>query len=287
MSKLLAATQSGKLKLKESDWKLPGTGGHAVTTRTCNGGNGRPCFEHRFVKVELSSDSEEDVNSEAPDANSVAEEDEEDEEAEEDDERKKPQATRVILEVGPLTDLLQQNCQCPEYDGKVEASLKTLCLATTIVLTCVNPDCTYIDNMHPPAVSKIHATHRLHREDGREWMSDYAINLLYVLGFLSCGDGGTEAGRVLGILGLPNDTTMERRSFGIMEERMASAIKGLMEEILLDNLTEEVKRTVELPNHFELWKQSLNSSIVLDKVKYHPRLRVSFDMAWQQRNSGN
>jgi hypothetical protein len=40
---------------------------------------------------------------------------------------------------------------------------------------------------------------------------DFAMNLLYVIGFLSCRDGGTEAGRVLGLLfGLPNDTTMER-----------------------------------------------------------------------------
>jgi hypothetical protein len=74
----------------------------------------------------------------------------------------------------------------------------------------MNPDCGYIDNMNPPAAADINVSQRFHREDGKERMSDYAINLLYVLGFLSCGDGGTEAGRVLGLLGLPNDTTMER-----------------------------------------------------------------------------
>jgi hypothetical protein len=36
-----------------------------------------------------------------------------------------------------------------------------------------------------------------------------------------------------------------------------------------------------------LWKQSLtDASLVLDKDKY-PKIQVSYDMAWQQRNSGN
>jgi hypothetical protein len=80
---------------------------------------------------------------------------------------------------------------------------------------------------------------------------------------------------------------MERRSFGMMEERMAPVIKALSEEILLANLMEEVKRSsVKHPNEFDLWNQSVEGSIVLDRCNY-PKLRVSFDMAWQQRNSGN
>ena len=41
-------------------------------------------------------------------------------------------------------------------------------------------------------------------EDDYERVTDYAVNVLYVLSFLSCGDGGNEAARVLGLLGLPN-----------------------------------------------------------------------------------
>jgi hypothetical protein len=299
--KLSASAQNGKLKPKESNWKLPGVSTGEVISRTRNGGNGRPSFVHRYIEVEESSESEaeeeQDVRQEVPEiaeapvVPEVGDEDNDEEGSEEDDgddeeEEKKPPPTRVALEVGPLTDLLQKHCRCPECDSRVVASMKSLCLATTITLTCTNPDCTYIDSMHPPATAKINATDRSHREDGKERMSDHAINLLYVLGFLSVGDGGTEAGRLLGLLGLPNDTTMERRSFGMIEERIAPSIKGLAEDIMLQNLTEEVKRSVLLPNDFDLWKRSLNGSVVLDKENY-PRLRVSFDMAWQQRNSGN
>jgi hypothetical protein len=48
--------------------------------------------------------------------------------------------------------------------------------------------------------------------DNYERTTDYAVNVLYVLGFMSMGDAHTEAGRLLGLLGLPNDTTMERES---------------------------------------------------------------------------
>ena len=40
--------------------------------------------------------------------------------------------------------------------------------------------------------------------------ADYAVNILFVLGFMSSGDGGKEAERILGLLGLPNYTTMEK-----------------------------------------------------------------------------
>ena len=40
-------------------------------------------------------------------------------------------------------------------------------------------------------------------------ITDFAVNVLCVLGFLSSGDGGTEAARLLGMLGIANDATME------------------------------------------------------------------------------
>jgi hypothetical protein len=116
--------QSGKLKPKEEDWNLPGTSGLPMTSRTCHGGQGRPCFDYRFVEVEDSS--EEEDTTETPevveDNDLVVEEEEEEEDVEDlgsgDDEDndddaavavKKPPATRVVLEVGPMTDMLQKN----------------------------------------------------------------------------------------------------------------------------------------------------------------------------------
>jgi len=64
--------------------------------------------------------------------------------------------------------------------------------------------------------------------------------MLCVLGFLASGDGGVEAGRILGLLGLPNSTTMEKRSFTIIEQRIGPILQGLCQEILQENLDEEV-----------------------------------------------
>jgi hypothetical protein len=96
----------------------------------------------------------------------------------------------------------------------------------------------------------------------------YAINIQYVLGFISSGDGGCEAARVLGLLGLPNDTTMETRLFPIIEERVSVKLKKLTDEIFLENLMEEVKLTWEASpyhdddNDFDLWKRALRGETV-------------------------
>jgi hypothetical protein len=49
----------------------------------------------------------------------------------------------------------------------------------------------------------------IHDDDGYERIMDQALNVLYVLGFITMGDGHTEAARLLGFCGLPNDTTMK------------------------------------------------------------------------------
>jgi hypothetical protein len=67
-------------------------------------------------------------------------------------------------------------------------------------------DCGYIDVSNLPATAEIGA-----KVDDRNRSTDYSINVLYVLEFLSSGDGCTEASKMLGILGLPNDTTMQSK----------------------------------------------------------------------------
>jgi hypothetical protein len=224
----------------------------------------------------------------------IVDDDDEDHDNEEEDEemlddigammakKTKPEATRVILEVDALSTAFSENCRCTECNSKVEVELKTTCLATSIELTCMNNDCGYIYYSNPPAQVKTN------NEDKRERSTDYAVNILYVLGFICCGDGCTEAARVLGLMGLPNDTTMEGRSFGIIEERIGPAIRALAQEILLENLVEEVgaNNAFADPADFERWKSATkDKSIEIHKTKY-PKVPVSYDMAWQQRSSG-
>jgi hypothetical protein len=145
----------------------------------------------------------------------------------------------------------------------------------------------FVDHSDLPASAKVGIT----ANDGHERSTNYAVNVLYVLGFLSCGDGCTEAARLLGLLGLPNDTTMQSRSFGIVEERISSIIQLVTTRILRDNLIEEVRLSCEAipnkdPRDFHLWHNSIgNKNAVLPLDKY-PKVDVSYDMAWQQRSSG-
>ena len=47
---------------------------------------------------------------------------------------------------------------------------------------------------------------------------NYASNILYVLAFMACGDGGTEAQKVLGFLGMPNYASMGKNTFHKIEK---------------------------------------------------------------------
>jgi hypothetical protein len=105
-----------------------------------------------------------------------------------------------------------------------------------------------------PSATTMHAE----TNDNRERNTDFALNVLYVLGFISMGDGSTEAARLLGLLGLPNDTTMELRSFSIVEERLFPLLKELCDEIIQENLVEEARMSMAAnPNQdifdFDLW----------------------------------
>jgi hypothetical protein len=270
--------ESNKLRAKESDWNLAGVSGLLTASRTRHSGHGRPnlqrqdaSYGHEVVILE-SSDSEY-----LHESSSSLEDDEEGVE-----EARKPPASRVILEVSTLTSMFEKLCLCPTCGGKLTMSLKTVCLATSMVMTCNMRKCGFIHYSEPPAQVNIDS------KDNRERSTDFAINILYVVGFLSVGDGGTEAARLLGLLGLANSTTMKTRSFTIIEERIGPAIRKVANDMLLENLIAEVTASKTLsPNDFELWERSLyDDEFVLDRCKY-PKIQVSYDMAWQQRNSGH
>jgi hypothetical protein len=130
------------------------------------------------------------------------------------------------------------------------------------------------------------------KEDHYKRTTDYAVNVLYVLGFLSSGDGGAEASRLLGLLGLPNDTSMETRTFTKIESRLSTKLQKLSKDILLDNLIEEARLSFDAnegqdANDFEQWKQALKDPTMVVGIPKYAKIDCSFDMGWQQRSSGN
>ncbi|MGL5934839.1 MAG: hypothetical protein ACRCZI_04375, partial [Cetobacterium sp.] len=213
------------------------------------------------------------IQSEAEDSESSS-----DDESVEDDtpsKVKKPSHTRVILEVAQLHEAFK-GFPCPECQEDLELKLRTVCLASNIELVCNNDDCSYVCGFAKPVSTTIHED----QQRSYERMTDYAVNVLYALGFISVGDGHTDAGRLLGLLGLPNDTTMMNRSFGIIEERVGPFIRDLCKEILAENLDEEAKLSMsELDyNVWKLWRK--DESIGPLPVQRWPQLDASYDMAW-------
>jgi hypothetical protein len=194
--------ENSRLSCKD-DWKLPGASlaGAMPVSRTRFGGSGRPNLARKVLEEHSSDESwleEQDLTEECDEedmASFFVSEDDDTEMSEEATTKTKPDPTRVIMEVDALAATLTENCRCTECDSKVQAEFKTTCLATHVELTCTNSDCGYIYYSNPPAQVKTANV------DKRERSTDYAINILYVLGFISCGDGCTEAARVLGLLG--------------------------------------------------------------------------------------
>jgi hypothetical protein len=284
--------ESNRLRLQEDDWNLPGG---STSSRTRSGGSS--VRTQRLVNQSSSSDSDYEADEESSSEDEEVVEDLEDfftdeelldEEEEEEEEDKKPPPTRLFLELQSLKKCMEKNCRCPNCHGPMEMNVKTLCLASNVMVSCKDQDCGYIDVSDMPATAEVGAAKN--DDQRRERSTDFAINVLFVLGALTCGDGSTEAARMLGVLGLPNDTTMQSRSFGVIEERISPIIQSVTDQILLENLTEEIRLTfAQAPDKDDsdltTWKNSLSTDMVYSKSKY-PTISVSFDMGWQQRSSG-
>lgn len=112
-----------------------------------------------------------------------------------------------------------------------------MCLVTSVRLECKNKaSCT-----HVALQAAASAEHVVAKEDSasRKRNTDCAANAQHVPAFLSSGDGGTEAARLNGMLGLLNATHMQNRSFGETEKQMSSNLEQLTEELILVNLDRE------------------------------------------------
>jgi hypothetical protein len=197
-----------RLTSQEDDWHLPGRQeGAAALIRTRGGGFGKPNFLRRQQEESIDVD-----DPPTEDAVAVAEDIEEEEEEEEENATTrnpmKPTHSRVLVKVSQLEQAFVDQ-PCPECGNSVELKLRTVCIATSIDLVCNNKKCNFVCNFDKCTTTTMH----IDEPCKYERMTDYAVNVLFVLGFISVGDGHTEAGQLLGLLGLPNDTTMMNRSF--------------------------------------------------------------------------
>jgi hypothetical protein len=181
------AYQNSMLSSKEDDWRLSGTSHNPVTTRTRHGGKGRPNISTRkkqFNEPESSSDSEED-NEELIEIAGPPEADIEEDVDDESDASTKPPPTRAIFELDGLMESLEKHCRCPECHGPLKPSMKSNYLASRLILTCTNQECCYIHSSKQPTKAKIGAADL----PSHDRSTDYAINVLFVLAFISMGDG--------------------------------------------------------------------------------------------------
>ena len=209
-------------------------------------------------------------------------------------EEEPPSYRRGIIELDPLKAIIERNGYCKRCGSTdVEVEFKSVGVATWVFkLSCTDQACGYIDYGDRPQAADV----PLAADAGSALITrttDYALNVLYTLGFIACGDGGAEAARILGFLGLPNDTTMETRTFVNVEKRIGPQIRKLTDEILQENMVAEVEASLKVNNKFDinifnLWKESIKpgSDVVLNESMY-PEIVCSADYAWQTRGGGN
>ena len=282
-----ATAEINRLTATETDWALPG--GNAILARRTRG------KQVQLPSSLLSSRSKQSISDLSSSDDSTDDEEEtvglESHTTMSSSTKKKPTNTRVLLEVPALLELVERNLsKCSICKSKLQLTMINCCLATRPRISCTNEKCCFVDYGTSPAPANL----TLLPGSGSaliERTTDYAINILYVLGFIASGDGGKEAERVLGYLGLPNSTTMARRSFGDIEKRIAPAILELLEEIIQENLIKEVELTMRketlAPDEakFDAWKQTLNSNNnTIDPADY-PTVGASTDMGWQGRGT--
>ena len=198
----------------------------------------------------------------------------------------KPPATRVIIEVNPVKNLLEKyfSNSCPKCGAALEVTFPSICVASGCCLSCTNEvGCTFVD-LVGPVKSNVPSADDASQNIKRN--TDSALNVLYVIAFIASGDGGAEASRLLGLLGLPNSTTMQSRSFGNIEREISPVIQDYTKEIIQQNIKLEVSLhygdRVDSNNNklYDLWLENKLP------VELWPRLDGCADMGWQQKGSG-
>jgi hypothetical protein len=121
------------------------------------------------------------------------------------------------LKKAGLKCLVAEHLKCPECGKEVTLEFSTVTIATSCSLSCSSNEGSFVAHGSNPASAKLSQF----EEDGYVRNTDFAINCLYVLAHIASGGGAKEAGRLLGLLGLPNCTTMSGSNFARIEDRIA------------------------------------------------------------------
>jgi len=159
-----------------------------------------------------------------------------------------PSPVRHIVESESLSILVRDNSMCRKCRlvGTLSLTFSTNCIASEPQLSCTHCKWKIV------APRKVTATKQIR---GQDPVARFDTNMKYVLGFVLSGDGGSEAQKVLSLLGLPNSTTMKRSSFTKVEDAMYEAVLPIMKSALNESLIAEVKATPQDDDFdFELWK---------------------------------
>ena len=196
--------------------------------------------------------------------------------------KKMPPEVRAIVENDGLINLIQENCVCRYCHKDLEFTLPTCCVTAIPQLECVNKRCS------ASVTQASYLTSDLPSASSQRQQTDFACNILYVLSFIASGDGGCEAQRVLGFLGIANFASMAKSSFSSIEQRISHAIQAVTNAALELNLQDEVRDEMkdDIDFDFNEWMNAyINKSINYRSPMKYPMLSVGTDMGWQKRSS--
>jgi hypothetical protein len=187
-----------------------------------------------------------------------------------------PKPARSILNVSGVQDMIRDAAICRKCRTKsLLFSVKNIGIASIPSLKCLHCEKNCV--VTEPEITSF----REASKTGQKRLTDYAANVLFVLGFLSVGDGGTEAQRLLGLLDLPNFTTMETTSFRRMEKEIAPLIVAIAKETLRKNLIEEVECSLDEQKatfDFDEWKEAISNNGCVSHPSKYASVRAGTDM---------
>ena len=192
-----------------------------------------------------------------------------------------PSAGRALLSIDNLQDVIGKATVCRKCkSSKLEFSTKTTGIATTPIIYC--------GNCEQKTLATLNQTSFVEKKTKHVCLTDYPINVLYVLTFLSVGDGGSEAQRLLGLCDMPNATSMERSTFSTIERQLSPLLVEMAEESMFKNLQEEIMNSGDLPANFdfEVWKKAVEEKDDSYPFCLYPKVRSTTDAGWQKRGSG-
>ena len=192
-----------------------------------------------------------------------------------------PKCARIIIERDNLQSMLNDGAVCKRCKkGQLSFVTKEIGIASLPTITCQQ-----CDVHHTAELSK---TEYIDKKTKHETLTDYSLNVLFVLGFLTVGDSGSEAQRILGLCDLPNYTSMEKKTFSRIEQTIAPVIMEIAEEVMWDNLCDEVSRSNEHVADFDLqkWTTAVLEGDDSYAMNAFAKIRGTTDMGWQKRGSG-